>query len=133
MPGGVIALLGGILAVSGFVVARRPDAEDPVDRLVPYQGWIGACVFLWGVWEIVNALLGTGLLAVAPVTWVFWLLCGVADLLVGFVLAFATIGAVRPNHGASGKSDVLRDKLRKTRLPLGLFAIVMGALYTFWR
>ncbi len=134
MLGGIITILGGILAASGFIIARKPNAKELIDKIVPYQGWIGVVMFFWGVWEVISSVLGMGLLAIAPLTWIFWVLCGVADLLVGFILGFALISkwTMSGNEAALKKGQDLREKLVKIQVPLGFMAIVMGALYTVW-
>ncbi|MBI2892609.1 MAG: hypothetical protein HYY06_03595 [Deltaproteobacteria bacterium] len=134
MLGGIITILGGILAASGFIIARKPNAKELIDKIVPYQGWIGVCMFFWGVWEVISSVMGMGLLAIAPLTWIFWVLCGVADLLVGFILGFALISkwTMSGNETALKKGQELREKLVKVQVPLGFLAIAMGALYTVW-
>jgi hypothetical protein len=91
-------------------------------------------MFFWGVWEVISSVLGMGLLAIAPLTWIFWILCGVADLLVGFILGFALISkwTMSGNEAALKKGQELREKLVKIQVPLGFLAIVMGGLYTVW-
>ena len=70
----------------------------------------------------------------APLTWVFWLCVAVADLIVGFLLGFPLISKylLSRNEAAMEKGQELRAKLVKIQAPLGLFAIVMGALYLGW-
>ena len=96
MLGGLITIIGGILAASGFIIKRSPNAQQLIDKLTPYQGWIGIVMFGWGIWETLHSVLGISLLGSHPLTWVFWLLSGVADLLVGFLLGFGQ----RPRKGA---------------------------------
>src|SRR4051812_35557819 len=43
-----LLIVGGLLALSAFIVAKKPDAKAMIDKLVPFQ-----------------ALIGVGLLAVA--------------------------------------------------------------------
>src|SRR5688572_15989244 len=49
----LLLILAGLLALSAFIVAKKPDAKAMVDKLVPYQAVIG--VALLGV-AIVNWL-----------------------------------------------------------------------------
>jgi hypothetical protein len=49
----VIVILGGILAVSGLIIANKPDAKQIIDKLTPYQ-----------------ALIGVGMIALSVVTFV---------------------------------------------------------------
>jgi len=131
MLGGLITIIGGILAASGFIIKRSPNAQQLIDKLTPYQGWIGIVMFGWGVWETLHSVLGISLLGSHPLTWVFWLLSGVADLLVGFLLGFGLIThyALSKNPQAMARGSQIRAKLVGIQSPLGLLAIVMGALY----
>ena len=131
MLGGLITIIGGILAASGFIIKRSPNAQQLIDKLTPHQGWIGIVMFGWGVWETLHSVLGISLLGSHPLTWVFWLLSGVADLLVGFLLGFGLIThyALSKNPQAMARGSQIRAKLVGIQAPLGLLAIVMGALY----
>ncbi|MEI8258516.1 MAG: hypothetical protein WCJ30_22820, partial [Deltaproteobacteria bacterium] len=66
----------GILGAASLIVAKKPNAKELIDKLTPYQGWIGAVSALVGVWEVINAVLTMGsVLAHWPVLW-FTLLAG---------------------------------------------------------
>jgi hypothetical protein len=134
MLGGIITILGGILAASGFIIKRLPNAQGAIDKIAPYQGWIGVVMFGWGVWETIHSALGITLLSTHPLQWVFWLLSGVADLLVGFLLGFGLIThyALSKNPTALAKGQKIRGTLMSIQAPLGLLAMVMGALYIVW-
>lgn len=131
MIGGIITILGGLLAASGFIIKRRPDAKQMIDKLAPYQGWIGVTMFLWGIREIIGVLTSMTLLTVAPLRWIFWTLSGVSDLLVGFLLGFGLIThyALSKNEQAKQKGAAIREKLVGIQAPLGLVSIVLGLLY----
>ena len=135
MIGGLITIAGGTLAASGFIINRKPDAKELIDKLVPYMGWIGIVLFGWGIWETLAVIRGVGLLGTATLTWVFWACVAFADLTVGFLLGFGLISkyTLSKNEVALAKGQALRAKLVKIQAPLGLFAIVMGALYLVWR
>jgi hypothetical protein len=132
--GGIITICGGILAASAFIISRKPNAKELIDKLTPYEGWIGALMFFWGVWELISCVSSMSLLSEAPLNWIFWTLSGVADLLVGFILGFKLISkwVLSKNETALAKGQELRLKLSKFQVPLGFFAIAMGVLYTVW-
>ena len=134
MLGGLITIVGGLIAASNLIVSRLPNAKEWLDKLSPYQGWIGVVMFGWGIWETISAVLGLGLLATAPLTWVFWLCVALADLFVGFLLGFGLITkyALRKNEEAMAKGDNIRAKLAPFQGLLGIFAVVMGVLYLVW-
>jgi hypothetical protein len=131
MIGAIITILGGLLAASGFIIKKRPDAKQMIDKLAPYQGWIGVTMFLWGIKEIFSVLTSMTLLSVAPLRWIFWTLSGVSDLLVGFLLGFGLIThyALSKNEQARQKGAEIREKLVGIQAPLGLVTIALGAIY----
>lgn len=134
MLGGLITIAGGILAASGFIIKRMPNAQSLIDKIAPYQGWIGTLMFVWGIWETLHSLLNLSLLKTHALTWVFWMLSGVADLTVGFLLGFGLIThyALSKNAQAMEKGQRIRSTLMSVQAPLGVVAMAMGALYIVW-
>jgi len=132
MLGGIITTAGGVLAASGFIIKKKPNAQELINRIAPYQGWIGIVMFGWGVWEILGALRTMSWLSNGwALYWGFWLMSGIADLLVGFILGFGLISTYvfRGNETAIAKGEQVRMKLLGYQVQLGLLAIIMGILY----
>jgi hypothetical protein len=134
MLAGLITIAGGILAASALIVARKPNAKQLIEKLTPYQGWIGIVMFFWGVWGVFDCITHVSFLKLAPVFWSFWLASGVADLLVGFLLGFGLLTkyALSKSPGARARGEQLRARLVPYQATCGLFAIAMGALYIVW-
>jgi hypothetical protein len=131
MVGGLISIVGGILAASGFIIAKKPNAKELIDKLVPYQGWVGVVMLGWGVWELIGSITGMALLSTFPIYWTFWLLTAISDLGVGMILGFGMVSkwTMSGNPAALEKGQALRAKLVKFQVPLGFLAIIMGFLY----
>lgn len=130
--GGAITCAGGILAASSVIAKMKANAKDLIDKLVPYQGWIGGVMFVWGIWETIGVVRDLPHMAeIGVLNFVFGTLVAVADLLVGFLLAFGLITkyAMGGNQMAIEKGQALRGKLATVQIPLGFLAIVMGVLY----
>ena len=91
-------------------------------------------MFGWGIWETISVVTGMSLLSTAPLTWIFWLCVALADLFVGFLLGFGLITkyALSKNEQALEKGQRIRGKLAPFQGILGIFAMVMGALYLVW-
>jgi hypothetical protein len=128
----VIGVLGGILALSSLLVSKAPDAREKLVKLTQYQGWIGLTMFGWGVWELIECVLGLSALGSHPLLWIFWLAMAVADFGVGMILGFALIStyAFRGNAFAIEKGAHLRNALVKFQVPLGALAVVTSIGYT---
>lgn len=134
MVGGLIPIAGGVLASSGFIISKKPNAKELIDKLVPYQGWIGMVMFFWGIWETISVVTHLSMLSEHPLRFVFWALVAMSDLLVGFLLGYAMITkyAFGKNEEARAKGALVREKLVRVQAPLGLLAVVMGVLYLVW-
>jgi hypothetical protein len=127
----LIGVGGGILAISSLFVGKSAGAAEKLAKLAQYQGYIGLCMFGWGVWELIDSVLLVGQIASHPLQWGFMLSSGVADFGVGLLLGFGLIStyAFRGNAMAIEKGDRLRRSLVKFQVPLGFLAIVTSLLY----
>ncbi len=126
-----IGVGGGILALSSLFVGKSPGAAEKLAKLAQFQGYIGLCMFGWGVWELIEAVLTLGQLTSHPLLWTFLLSSGVADFGVGMLLGFGLIStyAFRGNTMAIEKGDRIRRSLVKFQVPLGFLAIITSILY----
>ncbi|HUS27447.1 MAG TPA: hypothetical protein VMZ53_03030 [Kofleriaceae bacterium] len=52
----LLAIVGGILATSAIIVAKRPDAKQMIDKLAPYQVLIGVALVAVGIVDFVKNL-----------------------------------------------------------------------------
>jgi hypothetical protein len=134
MFAGLITIAGGILAASGLIIARKPNAKELIEKLTPYQGWIGVVMLFWGIWGVFDCVRNIGTLAHAPLFWIFWLASGVADLAVGFLLGFGLVTkyTLSGNPTARARGEQLRARLVGYQGMFGLFAIAMGAMFIVW-
>jgi hypothetical protein len=131
MLAGLITISGGLIAAAALITKLVPNSNQLLDKLTPYTGWIGIVMFGWGVKEVLFSVLGIGMLSTFPLSWTFWLLTGLADLGVGFLLGFGLITqyALGKNEQALARGQQIRAKLVPYQAGLGIFAIVMGIAY----
>lgn len=134
MFSGLITIAGGILAASSLIVARKPNAKELIDKLTPYQGWIGIVMFFWGAWGLIGCLRTLSYISAAPLLWTFALAASIADLVVGFLLGFGLITkwTLNDSPSARAKGQEIRAKLANYQGVFGLLAIAMGVLYIVW-
>jgi hypothetical protein len=52
----LVLILGGILAVSGLIVSKKPDAKALIDKLTPYQAVIGVALLALGVFNLIRGI-----------------------------------------------------------------------------
>src|SRR5262245_5852860 len=67
----------GVLAAASSIVAKRPDAQAYIDKLLPYQGWLGFIACLWGIWIIISAVLNLNWFSYVPIWWLTYAATGV--------------------------------------------------------
>lgn len=124
-------IIGGIIAASGIIIARRPDAQEYIDKITPYQGWLGLGLFSWGLyWLLAFVLPNFGTFAAAPLQLAVILAVLVSGIGVGFLLGFGLITkyALSKNATAEARGKAIRQRLVGIQGPLGLVAIISGVL-----
>ncbi len=123
----IIAILGGLIAASSLIVAKKPNAKELLDKLAPFQGWIGCILTFWGVWGIITMILNIGSIGLV---WIIALAICIVEFIVGFLLAYALISKylLEKNETAKAKGAELRQKLVKFQVPCGIILIVLGIL-----
>ena len=127
-----LLILAGILALSTFIVAKKPDAKAMIDKLVPFQAFIGV-----------------GLLAVSIINWLrvgigtpfqlmkFWALGGItligaifSGILLGFLFGMPQIAKWIPGESnAENKALELSKKIAPIQMIVGVIALVSGVLF----
>ena len=123
---------GGLLAASSLIIARKPDAKQLIDKLTPYQGWIGIVLFFWGIYDTINLIRFIGpLFQASLVRAIFFLVAVPTELLLGFLLGFGLITkyALSKNETAMAKGQAIRAKLAPIQGILGIVGIIVGLIY----
>ncbi len=130
MIDGLITIAGGLLAASALIIARKPNAQQLIDKLTPYQGWLGIVLFFWGVWDVTFILRNLSLLTAAPLWLMISIAVTVADLGVGFLLGFGLITkyTLRGSPAAMARGQQIRAKLAPYQGGLGVLAMATGTL-----
>lgn len=133
MIGSILLIVMGILAIYPLVVAKKPDAKELLDKIVPYQGWLGLVFCIWGVFGIVGSVLGIGALATGLfgiILWILNLLVNLVSAALGFLLGYGLIAKyiLSKNEKAAAKGAEMLEKLRPYQTKLGIAAIIIGVL-----
>lgn len=118
---GIISILGGVIAASSYIVSKKADAKELIDKLVPYQGWIGVILLIWSInnlFRLFGNFRGITLLFV------------VAQFIVGFLLAYSLLSQYlfKNSEEAIEKGQQLRAKLVQYQVPAGIGLIILGFL-----
>jgi hypothetical protein len=126
LVGGIWLALLGILAVPNLILGKRPDAKAMLDKITPYQGWIGAISALYGVWGIISSILSLSWIAHWPIYWATYLAVAVVQLALGLLLGVGVLKQFIKAPAAVEKMDQTIAKLAPKQGLLGLVAIGLG-------
>ncbi|GAA0189435.1 hypothetical protein GCM10009122_49690 [Fulvivirga kasyanovii] len=126
---GITLMILGVLASPNLLLAKKPNAKEILDKITPYQGWIGLVFCFWGIWGIIQAVLNMGLLTNWPIWWITWLASSLVEAVLGFILGYGMISKLllSKNEEAKKKGEQLLAKLAPIQGKLGLAGIIIGA------
>tara|TARA_R110002126_G_scaffold4409_11_gene23191 strand:+ start:14983 stop:15573 length:591 start_codon:yes stop_codon:yes gene_type:complete len=124
----IFTLIGGLIAASPLILARKPGAKVIFDKIAPYQAIVGAALFTLGIVWLVRWLPFAGS-AFSSVRLMLIPAMILANLAVGFVLGFGLIRRVLVKNAASAaKGDALFGKLQRVQAQLGIATAGLGAI-----
>jgi hypothetical protein len=124
--GGIWLAVLGILAIPSLIISKRPDAKELIDKITPYQGWIGAISALWGVWGVISSIMNLGWLGDYPIYWITYLATALIQLALGILLGVGVLRTFTSNEQALAKLDETVKKLAPYQGNLGIAAIIVG-------
>ena len=124
----LVLLAGGVIGSASIIIAKRPDAKDVVDKLMPFQGLIGVVLLLWGIVDVFNVLRSLRWMHLAPFWWLVYLATTVTELGLGFLLAYGLITRFTSGQAAE-KARQVHVKLAGYQSSLGLTAIGLSVLF----
>jgi len=125
---GIFLVLLSIIAVPSLLLSKKPNAKELLEKIEPYQAWIGLVFCLGGIWGIINSVLSIGWLTTAPIWWVTVLAGSVVQATLGFMLSFGLINKLflGKNEKAKEKAAEIRSKIAPKQGKLGILGIIVG-------
>jgi len=129
----LLLILGGILAVSGLVVAKKPSAKELIDKLMPYQAIIGIALLALGLWNLLRSLahLADALKAFPGIV---ALTVVITSILLGFMFGMPQIAKWMPAQGpAEQKGMELAKQLAPFQVIIGLVGIGAALIWLLYR
>ncbi|MBA6313228.1 hypothetical protein [Cellulophaga baltica] len=126
---GITLVLLSIIAVPSLILSKKPNAKELLEKIEPYQAWIGMVFCFWGIWGIISAVLNIGWLTVAPIWWITFLAGNIVSAALGFMLGFGLINkyVLSKNENAKEKADAIRSKIAPKQGKLGVLGLIVGA------
>ncbi len=125
----ILLFLCGALAAKDFVIAKKPNAKELIDKIGPYQEWIGVVTCVVGLWAVIRYLLWLRWgLDYWPLMWVTVIAGGILQVVLGFLLGYAPINKhlLSMNEKAAKKGQEYREKLVKIQVKLGVAAMIVA-------
>jgi hypothetical protein len=116
----------GVLAAANLIIAKKPEAKELIGKISPYQGWIGAISFLWGIWITIWMVLGIVNLANHPIWWITMVAVGAIQGVLGLVLGIGVLKTFIKAPAAQQKMDQALAKVAPYSGTLGLVSIGLG-------
>ncbi len=129
MLDGITLIVLSLIAVPSLILAKKPDAQQLLDKVAPYQGWIGLIFCAYGIFGIVfSGILGLSWMPSWPIYWITVLAGNLVKTILGFMLGFGMISklALSKNETAKEKGEQLLAKLAPKQGLLGLIGIGVG-------
>ncbi len=133
----IALIVAGILAASGFIIARKPDAKQLIDKLVPFQGFIGVALLAWGVIDtirVITHLKEIGDLGQLYPIYSITVYAAVAcEVLLGFLLGIPLIAKWIPGESAAEQRAMdVQKKIVPYQTLLGFIGIGAAVILLYY-
>ena len=120
----------GALGAGNLIIARKPSAAELLGKIAPYQGWLGAGMAFWGLYNVVFfTILGISLLATHPVGYIVGSAVSVMMFALGLLFGVGTLKSFVKQPQAVAKMDQLVAKLAPFQGTLGLIGMGTAVAY----
>jgi len=131
----VLAVLAaGILAISGLILAKQPNAKEIFDKVIPYQGFLGVGLLGLGVLSLVSNLkLFLDVLKAAPLHGIVAIAFVASEIVLGFLFGMPLIAKWIPGDGpAEQRAVAMQKRLAGFSTLIGVIGIVTSVLFILW-
>jgi hypothetical protein len=126
----IVLILGGILAISALIVAKRPDAQQLINKLVPFQGIIGVAMLVLGILHLLRSLSGLKYIGRAPIAGASLLVVIGCSVLLGLLFGMPLVAKWIPGESpAEQKVAEFSAKIAGYQVLLGAAGIVGSVAY----
>jgi hypothetical protein len=130
----------GAIAASAFIVKKQPNAQEAINKLLPYQGIMGSVLGLWSIWTLIDGFRALSSLSkltafgisTGKYSFAIWIeiISSVVGIGLGFLLAYGLVNkyVLSGNAATAEKGAQMQAKLVGIQVPLGGAGIVCGVL-----
>nr|WP_321452523.1 hypothetical protein [uncultured Carboxylicivirga sp.] len=126
---GITLVVLGVLAAPSLLLSKKPNAKELLNKITPYQGWLGLALCFYGIWGIISAILNISVFTTNPIWYSTWIAGSLFEAGLGFLLGYGMINKLilSKNEEAKEKGEMLMQVLSPLQGRLGLIAIILGA------
>lgn len=123
----ILLIVVGALAAYPGIVQTRPDAKQVLDKILPYQGYLGIAALIWGAFNLLYLMFHLVYLTM-PV--ILALASDIVAVLLGLLLGYGLIAQYLLNNSpdARRRGEEWRSKLLARQVALGWAGIVLGLI-----
>lgn len=126
----LILIFISILSSPAFLVSRRPDVQKYIDKIGPYQGWIGVFAVIYGLWQVLRTILDINIIDENTIWW-FTRLIGTSLIVInGFLLGYVKLN--KHILSRTPETKIKADNLMLRLKPLERFLAVFGTFWGLW-
>lgn len=121
----LITILGGLLAASSYIIGKKPEAKEYLDKLSQYQWYLWILLLIYGIryaiWFIGNAW---PWLNFFPVKFTVYLIVAIINILL-WILLWYHLFSTYLSKDIEAKAQVMKDKLVSYQEKIGIAAIIL--------
>jgi len=135
---GLLLIVAGILAVSGLIISKKPEAKAMIDKIVPFQGFIGVALLALGVIFLLGWLGKMDIISKIGDEWTLFpfafYLGTAAAIALGFLFGMPLIAKWIPGETpAEQKAMEMQKKLAGFSTIVGILGLIFGLLMLYYR
>ncbi len=120
----------GALGAGNLIIARKPSAKELLAKVAPYQGWLGAGMAFWGLYNVIFfTILGISYLGTNPVGYIVGSAVSVMMFALGMLFGVGTLKTFVKQPQAVAKMDQVVAKLAPYQGTLGIIGMVTAVAY----
>ena len=135
---GLLLIVASILAVSSFIISKKPEAKQLIDKIVPFQGIIGVALLAMGVIFLIlwigkmDQISKIGdLYTFFPFAFYLGTLCAIV---LGFLFGMPLIAKWIPGETpAEQKAMEMQKKIAGFSVVIGIAGLILGLLMLYYR
>lgn len=123
---GIWLVLLGLLAVPSLIIAKKPEAKEWFDKVVPFQGWIGVGSAVYGLIQLIRVITNLQVFDFSFLMGITWLAGALLELILGLLLGVGVMKTFISAENAKAKMDETIAKLAPKQGTFGIAGIIVG-------